>query len=61
MRPPCERDCKDRSPTCHTSSERYKEYEELMRQARECRRQESEAMGAYCDGAKRRSNYGPQR
>ena len=60
MKPPCVKSCPDRSPTCHTVCRKYKVYAESMRQAREVRRVESEGMGAYCEGAKRKSGYAPQ-
>lgn len=60
MNPPCVKSCPDRSPTCHTNCRKYKAYAEAMRQAREVRRMVSEGMTAYCEGAYRRSGYGPQ-
>lgn len=54
MTPPCIKGCPGRSPTCHTSCEQYAEYQQKMQRARELRRQEAEAVGAYCEGALRK-------
>ena len=59
MTNPCKRDCPDRSPTCHTSCERYREYQQKMLKGRMARQIESQAIGATCDGARRRTNYKP--
>lgn len=59
MTNPCKRDCPDRCPTCHTNCERYKGYEAKKTEARKARMKESQAIGATCDGARRRTNYKP--
>ncbi len=50
MTPPCIKGCPGRSATC----EKYAEYQRKMQRARELRRQEGEAIGAYCEGALRK-------
>lgn len=59
MTPPCIKACPDRSPTCHTSCERYREYQQKMIKARAARQIESQAIGATCDRNRRRTNYKP--
>lgn len=59
MTPPCIKGCPGRSPTCHTSCERYREYQQKTIQAMSARQIESQAIGATCDGARRRTNYKP--
>ena len=61
MLPPCKRDCPDRSSTCHTVCEKYKEYQRAMASERELRAGEREAISAQCDGTKRRTGYCPQK
>lgn len=54
MIPPCVKDCPGRSATCHTSCEKYMEYQQKVQRAREIRRQECDATSAYCEGALRK-------
>ncbi len=54
MTPPCIKGCPGRSATCHATCEKYAEYQRKMQRARELRRQEGEAVGAYCEGALRK-------
>lgn len=59
MTPPCIKSCPGRSPTCHTSCEKYREYQQKTLKARAARQIETQAIGATCDGARRRTNYKP--
>jgi hypothetical protein len=61
MGTPCKRDCPDRSPTCHSTCKKYREYQQTVAWQRELREAERESMSAHCDGPKRRTGYCPQK
>lgn len=42
MKPPCTQDCPDRSPTCHSECERYKEFRKKNVEERDRRYREKE-------------------
>ena len=42
MKPPCTQDCPDRSPTCHSECERYKEFRKKNAEERDRRYRENE-------------------
>lgn len=60
MKQPCIKGCQGRSPTCHTSCEKYAEYERKMQHVREMRRKEAEVVSAYCEGALRKGRLTTQ-
>ena len=60
MMPPCKRGCPGRSPTCHTTCEKYKAYRVKCDEALEKQHRESDALRTVCEGMWRKSHYGPQ-
>lgn len=60
MMPPCKRGCPDRSPTCHTTCEKYKEYRKRRDEALAKQHKDSDALRTVCEGMWRKSHYGPQ-